>query len=156
MNKKLVVAVATSLIIANGSSVAMATGGSDGTSTTSTTSTTVTGTQNNPNLTPAQRAAQQAAQRAQQAAQKAHKEAEARYRLELAQYLQTRQAIHTAFVTAMVNAQREFKVARETATDQRSINIATRARLQAVQAATQTKNAALLALGAPPVKPVKP
>lgn len=156
MKKKLVVAVATSLIIANGSSVAMATSGSDGSSTTSTTATTVPRPQFNPNLTPAQRAAQQAAQRAQQAAQQAQREAEARYRLELARYLQTRQAINTAFMTAMVNAQREFKVARESATDQRSINLATRARLEAVQTATQAKNAALRALGAPPVKPVRP
>lgn len=156
MNKKLVVAVATSLIIANGSSVAMASGGSGDSSTTSTPSTTIARPQNNSNLTPAQRAALQAAQRAQRLAQKAQREAEAKYRLELAQYLQTRQAINVAFTTAMVNAQKDFKAARESATDQQSINIATRARLQAVQTATQTKNAALRALGAPPVKPVKP
>lgn len=156
MKKKLVVAVAASLIIANGSSVAMATGGSDDNSTTSTTSTTVARTRNNPNLTSAQRAAQQAAQRAQQAAQRAQRDADAKYRLELARYLQTRQAIETAFKTAMVNAQREFKVARESATNQRSINIATRARLEAIQTATQTMNAARRALGAPPVKPARP
>lgn len=156
MKKRLVVAVATSLIIANGSSVAMASGGSGDSSTTSTPSTTGARTPSNRSLNAAQRAAQQAAQRAQQAAQKAKREAEAKYRLELAQFLQTRRAINTAFSTAMVNAQREFKAARESATDRRSINIATRARLQAVQAATRTKNAALRELGAPPVKPARP
>lgn len=155
MKKKLVVAVATSLIIANGSSVAMATGGSDDNST-STTSTTVARTQNNRNLTAAQRAAQQAAQRAKQTAQRAQRDTGANYRLELAKYLQTRRAIHAAFATAIVDANGEFKVARESATDRRSINIAARARREAVQTATQTKNAALRALGAPPVKPSKP
>lgn len=156
MKKKLVVAVATFLIIANGSSVAMATGGSDDNSTTSTTSTTVARTQFNPNLTAAQRAAQQVAQQAQQAAQRAQRDAEDKYRLELARYLQTHRAINTAFATAIVNAQREFKVARESATNQRSINIARQTLIKAVQTAMQSKNAALRALGAPPVKPVGP
>ncbi|MEO5975029.1 MAG: hypothetical protein ABIQ38_07515 [Ilumatobacteraceae bacterium] len=174
MNKKLIVAVMTSLIIANGSSVAMASGGSDDSSTTSTTSTTDPRTQNNSNLTGAQRAAQQAAlrarqaaqlaqraaqqeaPRARQAAQLAQRDAEAKYRLELDRYMQKRRLIDAALKVATVNAYRDFKVARQSATDRRSIKVATRAYLEAVRTATQAKNAALRALGAPPVRPSRP
>jgi hypothetical protein len=139
MNKKFPVALAASLLLANGASVALAAKVSDDTTTTSTT---VPVTQTTVKLTGQQRAAQ-----------KSHNEAIAAYRLELTKYLETRKSINTTFKTAMVEAQKAFKAAREAATTGKERNAASRAFNVAVAAATKAKNTALTTLGTPPTKP---
>jgi len=179
MRKKFLVALAASLILANGTSVALASGGSDDTTDSSTT---IPRTRDDSNLTESQKAAQRAAQQAQQAAQRAAQQAQqaaqraaqqarqaaqraaqqaqhdgiAKYRLELTKFLERREAINTAFMTAKVDAQRAFKVARQAATTAIARKTAEKAFKLAVDTAIETRNTALRVLGAPPTKPVKP
>jgi hypothetical protein len=148
MSKKFpVAALAASLILANGSSIASAAKISDDTSTTSTT---IPVTRGNPRLTPAQQAALRAAQKA------AQDEAIAKYKADLAKYLETRRSINTTFMNAMVDAQKALKLALNSATTNSERRLARIAFETAVRTATEIKNAALQALGAPPAKPVRP
>lgn len=143
MNKKFPVALAASLILANGASVALATKVSD--SDTTTTPTTVPVTRGKSKPTDPQKDARKAAQ----------DDVIAKYRAELAKYLEMKKAIITTFQTAMVDAKQAFNAAIKSATTADARKAAQAAFKNAVRTATETKNAALKALGAPP-KPVKP
>jgi len=136
MKKKLVVAVATTLILASGSSIASASAGSGDSSSTSTTA-----------------PAGLRSTDAQRAAQRAQNDARNKYLIELAKYLESRRAIDTTFKTAMVEAQRTFKIARQSARTPLAMRSATQVFTSAVRTAAANKNAALQELGAPPVKP---
>lgn len=146
MNKKFPVALAASLILANGASVALATKVSD--SDTTTTPTTVPVTRGKSKPTDPQKVAKDARKAAQD-------DVVAKYRAELAKYLEMKKAIITTFQTAMVDAKQTFNAAIKSATTADARKAAQAAFKTAVKTATETKNAALKALGAPP-KPAKP
>ncbi len=136
MKKKLIVAVTTALILSSGSSIALASGSSGDSSTTSTTAPTRS------RLTNSQRAAQ-----------RAQNEARKKYLADLAKYLQTRKTIESTFRVSMVNAQRAFNVARQSATTPLARRTASQVFVAAIATATANKVAALQDLGDPPVKP---
>ena len=126
---KFPIALATSLLLANGASTAFA-ATSSGESTT--TSSTVPVTSGKTKPTSAQRDARKVA---------------------LTKYLETKKAIITAFQNAKVDALKAFKVAFEAATSPEARKAAIRVRTEAFKRATETKNAAFAALGAPPANP---
>lgn len=151
MKRKFPIALAASLILANGASVAMAQKVSDESTTTSTTVPVPRGNKNPAALQAALKAAQQAALRAAQ--KTAQEDARARYKAELVKYLEAKKAIITRFQTAMADAQGGFEIARKSATTKEQLKVAIVARETAKRIAVETKNAALKALGAPPAKP---
>lgn len=146
MNKKFPVALVASLILTNGSSIALATKVSD--SDTTTTPTTVPVTRGKSKSTDPQKDAKDAKKAAQD-------DAIAKYRAELAKYLEMKKAINTAFKTAIANAKGTFTAANKSATTADARKAAQAAFETAVKTATETSNAAIKALGAPP-KLVKP
>lgn len=166
MKKIFVVAIATSLVLANGASVAFADNGSgsnDGGS-----STTVVAKLGNPL---ANAAAQEAARRAQEAARKAAQDAvrkpredpsakyrhdQITFRIELTKYLESRRTIEMTFRTAKVNAQRAFESARKLTTTRNARQIAERNFKVAVNTAQRIYRDSMDALGSPPVSPVRP
>lgn len=138
MKKKFVVAVATTLIFANGSSIALASGGGGDSSTTSTT------VPVNSRVTNTQRAAQQRATQ-QRAAQQAQNAAIAKYKAALT-------AIQLTFKTARDDAQKALVAAMKVATTGAERTAAAKAKNDAIIKATKARTAALRAL----VKPTKP
>jgi len=124
MKKKLIVAVATVLVLANGASVAFADTGSRSGSTT--TSATVARGSEKTKLTDAQKAA---------------------YKAEKAAYKVKRVAILETFRAAMESARDTFKSAKESATTDEAKKAAKSAFKTAVSKATQIKSDALKALG---------
>lgn len=144
MKKKFPIALATSLLLANGASTAFAATGSGGSTTT--TSTTVPATSGKTKPNNAQRDAQIAAQ---QAAAKLRQERKA----ELTKYLEAKKAIIAKFQTAMTDARKAFKVALESATTREARKAAIKVQNDAFKSATEAKNAALAALGNPPTTP---
>ena len=129
MNKKFPIALAASLLLTSGASTAFAATGSGDTTTTSTT---VPATSGKTKPTSAQRDARKAA---------------------LTKYLETKNAILTTFQNAKVDALKAFKVSFEAATSPDARKAAIRVRNEAFKTATETKNAAFAALGAPPANP---
>ena len=130
MKKKFIVALAASLILANGASVAFADSGSNSNNSEKS-------TKNDDNrkfvkLTDAQKLAFEAARDA---------------------YKDKREAILDAFHTAMKNAKNAFEKARELATTDDARKAAAAAHQVAVSTATQIKTDALKALGPKPEKP---
>ena len=178
MKKFIVVAVATSLVLANGASVAFADHGSG--SNDSGSSTGVEGSCNSRAIAAAQevarRAQEMACRTAQETARKPREDAVAKDRQDqntnrakavLAKYLQALETIETKYRAALVNARRVFEVARKSATSRQAINAAERARNSAVRAADAAGKAAhqkarqiyqdaIKALGVPPARTVKP
>jgi hypothetical protein len=143
MKKRFPVALVASLLLTSGASTAFA-ATSSGCSTT--TSTAVPATSGNTKQTRAQREAQIAAQ---QAAAKLRQDCKA----ELVKYLETKKAIITNFQTAITDARKAFKAALESATTREARKAAIQAQNDAFKSATEAKNAALAALGAPPATP---
>lgn len=132
MRKKFIVALATSLALVNGASVAFADHESGHvTATTSTTSTTVVGESDDTKSTDAKKDAL-----------KAERDA----------YKAKRDAIMETFRISMENARDAFKTAKEAATTDEARKAAEAAYKVAVSNATQIKTDALKALGAKPEK----
>ena len=77
----------------------------------------------------------------------------AAFRVALTKFLEARKAIRTTFNAAVTNAQRVFKGARESATTKSGRLAARQAFLAASKVARRNYQAALKALGNPPVKP---
>lgn len=77
----------------------------------------------------------------------------ATFKADLTKFLEARKTIRTNFNTAITNAQKAFKTAREAATTNADRKAAREAFLTAGKVARQTYQNALKALGAPPVKP---
>ncbi len=128
MKKKLIVAVATVLVLANGASVAFADTGSGSTNI----PTTIADGSEKTKLADAQKAA---------------------YKAEKAAYKVKRVAILETFHAAMESAKDTFKSAKESATTDEAKKAAESAFKTAVSKATQIKSGALKALGLKPVKP---
>ncbi len=130
MKKKLIVAVATALVLANGASVAFADTGSESGSTNK--ETTIASSSEFSKLTDAQKDA---------------------YKIEREAYLAKLEVIHTTFRTALSNAEKAYRTALESATTaeaRASAQVAFRA--AGVLALTNYQDS-LVALGLPPVKP---
>ena len=166
MKKIIVVAVATSLVLANGASVAFADHGS-GSNDSGSPTTVVEGFGNSRAIA----AAQEAARRAQEAARKAAQDAvrkpredpgakyrrdQITFRVELTKYLASRRSIEMAFRNAKVNAQRAFESARKSRTTRNARQIAERNFKVAVNTAQRIYRDSMDALGSPPVSPVRP
>ena len=131
MKKKLIVAVATALVLANGASAAFADTGSESGS--STTSTTIAGGSENSRLTDAQKEAFEAERDA--------------YRAKL-------QAIHETGRTALRDAEKAFLTALVSATTDAARASAQVTFRAAGVAALQKYQDSIVALGLPPVRPV--
>ncbi|TRZ74647.1 MAG: hypothetical protein D4R95_00500 [Actinobacteria bacterium] len=131
MKKKFIVAVATTLILANGAPVAFADNGSG--SSNSEQSTKSDDNREFPKMTDAQKLAFEAARDA---------------------YKDKREVILDAFHTSMENAKNAAEKARELATTDEAKKAAAAALQVAVNTATQVKTDALKALGQKPEKPV--
>ena len=132
MKKKFIVALATSLVLANGASVALADHESGHvTATTSTTSTTVVGESDGAKSNDAKKSA---------------------FKAERDAYKAKREAIMETFRTSMEKARDAFKTAKEAATTDEARKAAEEAFKTAVSSATQVKTDALKALGAKPEK----
>ncbi len=125
MKKKLIVAIATVLVLANGASIAFADTGSGSTNI----PTAITGGSGNTKLTDAQKAAYKAAKAA---------------------FKVNRVAILETFRAAMKSARDTFKSAKESATTDEAKKTAESAFKTAVSNATQIKSDALKALGFKP------
>lgn len=132
MKKKFIVALATSLILANGASTAFADNGSGSDSDKSTHSVSNDDSRDNFRMTDAQKDA---------------------FKAQRAAYKTEREVIMATFHTAMENARDTFKAAREAATTDEARTAAREAFKTAVRTATQVKTDALKALGAKPEKP---
>ncbi len=130
MKKKLIVALATTLILANGATAALADSGSD--SGKSDKSSSEESNRENFGLTDAQKAA---------------------FKAEREAYKSQREAIREAFKASMENARETFKTAREAATTDEARKAAEVAYKDEVAIAVQVKTDALKALGSKPEKP---
>ncbi|MHB1090510.1 MAG: Spy/CpxP family protein refolding chaperone [Ilumatobacteraceae bacterium] len=130
MNKKIIVALATSLLLTNGAAAAFADNGSD--SDKSTTSVSFEGKWDDFKLTAAQKA---------------------EFKADRDAYKAKRKAIMAAFHTAMENAREQFKAAKEAATTDEARKAAEVAFKAEVSIAVQVKTDALKALGSKPDKP---
>lgn len=154
MKKKFPIALATSLLLANGASVAMAAKVSEDGTTTSTTvpvtrgKSKSTGTQN-------QRPTQGSTQNDAREAAAKYRQEQVAFRAELTKYLTAKKAILVTFRSAMADANKAFKDASKSATNQEDRKAAIKTRNDAFKAAVEAKNADLMALGDPPEKPVK-
>lgn len=155
MNKKIVVALATSLVLANVTSTAFAANVSN--SDNSGSSTTIPATRDKSKLTEDQRAAQKALeQAAKNAIIAAHSQELIAFKAELRAYLLKRAEINKALKAAIADAGRNFNQVLKSATSNSARKVARDAFLSAGKIARQNFKDALRALGAPPAKPVKP
>lgn len=155
MKKKFVVALATSLVLANVTSTAFAANVSN--SDNSGSSTTIPATRDKSKLTGDQRAAQKALEQAvKNAIIAAHNQDVIAFKVELRAYLLKRTAINNAFNIALSNAGRKFNTALKSATSNPARKVARDSFLSASKIARQIYRYALKSLGAPPTKPVKP
>ena len=155
MKKQFVVALATSLVLANGSSTAFAENVSN--SDNSGSSTTIPVTRDKNKLTGDQRAAQKELERAAKNADiAAHNQDVISFKAELRAYLVKRAEIDKAFKTAKANAGKTFNTALKSANTNLARKVARDAFLTAGKIARQNYQNAIKALGAPPAKPVKP
>ena len=155
MRKKFVVALATSLVLANGTSTAFAANVSN--SDNSGSATTVPAPRDKSKLTDDQRAAQKALERAAKDADIAARHQDLiSFKAELSAYLLKRAEINKVYKTALVNAGKTFNTALKSATSNPARKVARDAFLSAGKIARQNFQDALKALGAPPAKPVKP
>lgn len=155
MNKKIVVALATSLVLANVTSTAFAANVSN--SDNSGSSTTIPATRDKSKLTGDQRAAQKALeQAAKNAIIAAHNQDLIAFKAELRAYLLKRAEINKAFKAAIADAGKRFNTALKSATSNSARKVARDAFLSAGKIARKNFKDALRALGAPPAKPVKP
>ena len=155
MSKKFVVALATSLLLANGSATAFAANVSN--SDNSGSSDTIPVTRDKSKLTGDQRAAQNELARAAKNAEiAAHNQAVNSFKAELRAYLVKREEINRAFKTAMADAGKTFNTALKSANTNPARKVARDAFLSAGKNARQNYQDALEALGAPPAKPIKP
>lgn len=130
MRKKIIVALATSLLLTNGAAAAFADNGSD--SDKSTTSVSIEGKRDNFKLTAEQKT---------------------EFNAERDAYKAKRKAIMAAFHTAMENAREKFKAAKEAATTDEARMAAEVTFKAEVSIAVQVKTDALKALGSKPDKP---
>lgn len=166
MKKQFVVALATSLVLANGSATAFAANVSNsdnsGSSTTipatnSRSSTTVPAPRDKSKLTDDQRAAQKALEQAAKNADiAAHNPDVNSFKAKLRAYLLKRAPIDKAFDIALSNARKTFNTALKSATSNPARKVARDAYLAAEKIARQNYQDALKALGAPPEKSAKP
>lgn len=150
MKKKFILAVATSLVLANGATSAFAAKVSD--SDNSDSSTTVVERPRNSRLTAAQQAARKAAQNA---ATTQSRHGPDSYRVELASYLAQRKAIQTTYKAAIASAQVANKVARKSVRTKFERQAAEKAFREAVSSAQRTFRDSMKDLGAPPAKPLE-
>jgi|GEM_PF-2749752 len=143
MSKKFLVALATSLVLANGTSTAFASSGSN--SDNSGSSTTLPAARNNKNLTSDQKAAQ-----------KKLEQDVILFKAELRTYLLKRAEIEKTFKNDMANAGKSFNIALKSANTFAARKVARDAFVTAGNLARQIYQNALNELGAPPAKPGKP
>lgn len=155
MNKKIVAALATSLVLANVTSTAFAVNVSN--SDNSGSSTTIPATRDKSKLTGDQRTAKKALERAdKKAIIAAHNQDLIAFKAELRAYLLKRAEINKAFKAAIADAGRNFNLVLKSATSNLARKVARDAFLSAGKIARKNYKDALRALGAPPAKPVKP
>ena len=143
MSKKFLVVLATTFVLANGTSTAFATSGSN--SDNSGSSTTLPAARNNNKLTGDQRAAQ-----------KKFEQDVILFKAQLQTYLMKRAEIEKTFRNDMANAGKSFNVALKSANTFAARKIARDTYLTAGTIARQTYQNALNDLGAQPAKPGKP
>ena len=155
LSKKFFVALATSLVLANGTSTVFATNGSN--SDNSGSSTTLPATRNNNKLTGDQKAAQKKLEQAAKNANIfAHNQDVILFKAELRTYLVKRAEIDKAFNNAIANAGKSFNTALKSANNYPTRKVARDTFLTAGKIARQIYQNALKDLGAPPAKPGKP
>lgn len=143
MSKKFFVALATSLVLANGTSTAFASSGSN--SDNSGSSTTLPAARNNKKLTGEQNAAQ-----------KKLEQDVILFKAELRTYLVKRAEIEKTFKNDKANAGKSFNIALKSANTYAARKVARDTFLTASKIALQTYQNALRDLGAQPAKPGKP
>ena len=155
MNKKIVAALATSLVLANVTSTAFAANVSN--SDNGGSSTTIPATRDKSKLTGDQRTAKRALEQAdKKAIIAAHNQDLIEFKAELRAYLLKRTEINKTFKAAIADAGRNFNLVLKSATSNLARKVARDAFLSAGKIARQNYKDALRALGAPPAKPVKP